>query len=152
MRLRALALPLLVLAALPGAALAQDRTDPPKEIRVTSATPGQDVYFRVQMESSVEAAGGTLELVGASAISKQGEDVQVRTPATLRIISEGPFRVTLASAPGEGRIQVVRIGGDREVTASGDLLTLAREERGGGVQLLRAKEIHVRMLEKPASR
>jgi hypothetical protein len=152
MRLRALALPLLALAALPGAALAQDRTDPPKEIRVTSATPGQDVYFRVQMESSLEPAGGTLELVSASAFSKQGEDVQVRTPATLRILSEGPFRVTLVSVRGEGRIQVVRIGGDREVTASGDVLTFAREERGGGVLLLSAKQMHVRLLDKPVSR
>jgi hypothetical protein len=152
MRLRALALPLLALAALPGAALSQERTDPPREIRVTSATPGKDVYFRVQAESSLEAAGGTIELVGASAFSRQGEDVQVRTPATLRILSEGPFRVTLASVPGEGWIQVVRIGGDREVTASGDVLTIAREERGGGVQLLTAKEMHVRLLEKPASR
>ena len=152
MRLRALALPLLVVAALPGAALAQDRTDPPKEIRVTSATPGQDVYFRVQMESGQEADGGTIELLGATMIAKQGGDLQVRTPATLRILSEGPFRMTLASAPGEGRIQVVRIAGDREVTASGDVLTLAREERGGGVLLVRAKEMHVRLLEKPVSR
>lgn len=152
MRLRALALPLLALAALPGAAPAQDRTDPPGEIRVTSATPGQDVYFRVQVESSVEAAGGTLELLGAAAVSRHGEDFQVRTPATLRILSGGPFRVTLASAPGEGGIQVVRVAGDREVTASGDALTLAREEHGGGVSLLRAKEIHVRLLEKPVAR
>lgn len=151
MRLRPLALPFLVLAALPGAALSQDRTDSPKEIRVTSATPGQDAHFRVRLESS-GAGGGTIEVLGASMTSAQGGDLQVRTPATLRIVSEGPFRVTLAGVPGEGRIQVVRIGGDREVTATGDVLTLAREERDGGVLLLRAKDMHVRLLEKPASR
>lgn len=152
MRLPALALPLLVLAALPGAALSQERAEPPREFRVTSASPGQDAYFRVEVEAGGAHAGSTVELLSASMISRQGEELRVRTPATLRIVSDRPFRMTLLSAPGEAGIRLARVSGGREVTASGDVLTLAREEHGGGVQLLRAKEIHVRLLDRPALR
>ena len=152
MRPLALALPLLALAALPGAARAQTPADPAEELRVTSASPGRDAYFRVRVDAGAAPAGSTLVVTAASAMQKQGEDVQVRTPATLRIVSEAPFRVTLASAAGEGPIQLVRSGGDREVVVSGDEISLEREERGGPVTLLRAREIHVRVPEKPVSR
>jgi hypothetical protein len=151
MRPLALALPLLVLAALPAAARAQAPADPAKELRVTSSSPGRDAYFRVRVEGATPP-GSTLVVTAASAMQKQGEDVQVRTPATLRIVSEGPFRVTLASAAGEGPIQLVTGGGDREVVVSGDEISLEREERGGPVTLLRAREIQVRVPQKPVSR
>lgn len=152
MRPLALALPLLVLAALPAAARAQAPADPAKELRVTSASPGRNAYFRVRVDAGAAPAGSTLEVTAASAMQKQGNDVQVRTPATLRIISEGPFRVTLASAAGEGPIQLVSTTADREVVVSGDEISLEREERGGPVTLLRAKEIRTRVPEKPVSR
>ncbi|MEW5927896.1 MAG: hypothetical protein AB1941_10445 [Gemmatimonadota bacterium] len=150
MRPLALALPLLLLAALP--ARAQAPADPAKELRITSASPGRDAYFRVRVDAGSAPAGSTLWVTAASAMQKQGDDVQVRTPATLRIVSEAPFRVTLASAAGEGPIQLLRSAGGREVVVSGDEISLEREERGGPVTLLRAREIHVRVPEKPVSR
>lgn len=154
MRPLALALPLLVLAALPAAARAQAPApaDSAKELRITSASPGWDAFFRVRVDAGSAPAGSTLEVTAASAMQKQGEDVQVRTPATLRIVSDAPFRVTLASAAGEGPIQLVSTTAGREVVVSGDEISLEREERGGPVTLLRAKEIQVRVPEKPVSR
>lgn len=152
MRPLALALPLLALAALPAAVRAQAPADPVKELHVTSASPGRDAFFRVRVDAGAAPAGSTLVLTGASMMQKQGEDVQVRTPATLRIVSEGPFRVTLASAAGEGPIQLVHSAGGREVVVSGDEISLEREQSGGPVTLLRAREVRVRVQEKPVAR
>lgn len=139
-----------LLSSLPTALAAQENGTSERVLRLVSAQPGDDVWFRIVVDQSAASTGSTGHLLSSPAVEKVQEQTWIQTPAQVLLATDQPFEITFATRnPQEELELVVDPSVLRQVRVAGDRVVIGRSEAGGGINVLAATRILQRALTPP---